>query len=192
MTMATTTTATTTTTTVKSNIATKPGTEQKARGRKEQPKPLNEPNIIELRQRDMPLYASYILYYNPIQRNVIVKKRTASFSLILSYARSSHYTHKHTMQCGQILLPHQENNGRQIVIFSKGLLFALHKKNWFRCIIRRDRLSHVPSMQLQQTNSTRCSMKFTQTFRYAHVYFDILFLCRRRFFHSMVFFLSIM
>lgn len=44
-------------------------------GINERPKPLNEQNTIELREWDMPLYESYIPYYNPILRNAIVKKR---------------------------------------------------------------------------------------------------------------------
>lgn len=68
----------------------------------ERPKPLNEQNTIELREWDMPLYESYIPYYNPILRNAIVKKR--QHLTMLSHTR-------------QILLPHKEKSGRQIVIF---------------------------------------------------------------------------
>lgn len=71
-------------------------------GINERPKPLNEQNTIELREWDMPLCESYIPYYNPILRNAIVKKR--QHLTMLSRTR-------------QILLPHKEKSGRQIVIF---------------------------------------------------------------------------
>lgn len=68
-------------------------------------------------ERDMPLYASYILYYNPIHRNAIVKKRQH-----LRYNTAS-----------QILLPHKENNGRQIVIFFYAIRSLLPPK--YCCVV---------------------------------------------------------
>lgn len=65
-------------------IATKPGTIQKT-GKKRTTEATKRTKYHELRQRDMPLYASYIPYYNPIQRNSIVKKRCNIFlALFLS------------------------------------------------------------------------------------------------------------